>query len=189
MISQQVSGTATMLAVLFAFAAPADAAALATPDAAVTAFYKVYARAKVMDIPNAKERQLWKPILSDRLLALIVLGDEGEQRWADKNKKEPAPPLYEGDLFSSMVEGSAKFGGATCETKVDAAVCTVALHIIDKNKEGKRETFRWHDKLDLVRTAAGWRVDDLEYGGTWDFGPKGRLTEILKEVDRLSRHD
>jgi hypothetical protein len=187
MILRQVSGTATLLAVLFAFAPPADAATLATPEAATKAFYRVYARAHVMDIPKTKEQRIWKPVLSDKLLALIVLGDEGEQRWADKNKKEPAPPLYEGDLFSSMVEGSARFDGVTCETKADAAVCTVALHIIDKNKEGKRETFRWHDKLDLVRTSAGWRVDDLEYGGSWEFGPKGRLSDQLKWVDAESR--
>lgn len=171
-------------------AAPALAAETpATPEAASKAFYQVYARARVMDIPNAKEQRVWKPVLSDALFDLIVLGDRAEQRWADKNKKEPAPPLYEGDLFTSMVEGSAKFDGAACQTAGDTAVCTASLHIIDKNKAGKRETFRWRDKLDLIHTDAGWRVDDLEYGGTWDFGPKGRLTDILKDVDRVSRQD
>jgi hypothetical protein len=170
----------------FATGAPA-ADNLATPDAAAATFYRIYARAHVMDIPNAKERGVWKTVLSDNLLSLIVLGDEAEARWAEKNKKEPAPPLYEGDLFSSMVEGGAKFDGVACDVAGDKAVCAASLHVIDKNRQGKRETFRWHDKLDLIHTAAGWRVDDLEYGGTWDFGPKGRLSTILQDVDKESR--
>lgn len=180
--------TAILLAVLVAFTAPAwTAEAPATPEAAAKAFYRIYARAKVMDIPNAKQQAVWKPILSDNLMTLIVRGNEGEKRWADKNKKEPAPPLFEGDLFSSMSEGGAKYDGVTCETAGDNAVCAVALHVVGKNRAGKRETLRWNDKLDLVRTPSGWRVDDLEYGGTWDFGPKGKLSDQLKWVDQESR--
>lgn len=179
---------AALFAAALAVCAPAFAAErLATPEAAATAFYRTYTRAHVLDIPDAKHRGAWKPVMSDALFALLVAGDEAEQRWADKNKKEPAPPLYEGDLFSSMVEGGAKFDGAACETAGDKSVCTVSLHVTGKNRDGKRETFRWHDKLDLVRTPAGWRVDDLEYGNTGDFGPKGRLSEQLKWVDQESR--
>lgn len=187
MTIRTIAGAATIIAALF-FAAPAMAAeTLPTPEAAAKAFYQVYARAHVMDIPDKKHQSVWKPVLSDNLLGLIALGDEGEKRWADKNKKEPSPPLFEGDLFSSMVEGGAKFDGAACETKGEASVCMIALHVIGKNKEGKRETFRWHDKLYLVHTAAGWRVDDLEYGGTWEFKPKGKMSDQLKYVDQESR--
>lgn len=182
------SRTAVSLAVLIACAAPAGAAAtLTTPEAAAKAFYQVYARAKVMDIPNTKQQAVWKPVLSDNLMKLIVLGDQGEQRWADKNKKEPAPPLFEGDLFSSMVEGGAKLDDVKCDTAGDKSICTASLHVVGKGKDGKNETFRWQDKLDLIHTAAGWRVDDLEYGGTWDFGPKGKLSDQLKWVDAESR--
>lgn len=182
-----ITGAATIIAAL-SFVAPALAAeTLATPEAAAKAFYQVYARAHVMDIPDRKHQAVWKPVLSDNLLRLIALGDDGEKRWADKNKKEPSPPLYEGDLFSSMVEGGAKFDGAECATNGDTSECTIALHVIDKNKDGKRETFRWHDKLYLVHSQAGWRVDDLEYGGTWEFKPKGRMSDQLKYVDQESR--
>ena len=187
MTTRTITRAATIIAAL-SFAAPAMAAeTLTTPEAAAKAFYQVYARAHVMDIPDKKHQSVWKPVLSDNLLRLIALGDEGEKRWADKNKKEPSPPLFEGDLFSSMVEGGAKFDGAACETKGEASVCMIALHVIGKNKEGKRETFRWHDKLYLVHTAAGWRVDDLEYGGTWEFKPKGKMSDQLKYVDQESR--
>lgn len=189
MMVHRILRTASLCAVLFAWGVALAQAAgmLATPDAATKAFYRLYARAHVMDIPSAKQQAIWRPVLSDHLMALIVLGDEGEKRWAEKNKKEPAPPLFEGDLFSSMTEGGAKLDGATCEASGDNAVCTAALHVVGKNRDGERETFRWHDKLDLIRTPAGWRVDDLEYGGTGDFGPKGKLSDQLKYVDQESR--
>jgi hypothetical protein len=180
---------ATALVISGCAASAVAAETFPTPDAAAKEFYRIYAKAKVLDIPDAKHLVPFKPVLSAELISLLVLGDQAETRYAKKNEKEPAPPLYEGDLFTSMVEGSAKFDGVTCETNGDNAVCTASLHIIDKNKEGKRETFRWTDKLDLIHTEAGWRVDDLEYGGTWDFGPHGRLKDILKDVDKQSRED
>ena len=191
MVSLNITRTAALLAVLVAFAAPAQAAeTLTTPDAAAKAFYKIYAQAKVMDIPDAKHQKVWRPVLSDGLMRLIAMGDEAEARWAEKNKKEPAPPLYEGDLFTSMVEGGAKLDGVACEvTAPPVTVCTASLHLVGKNREGKRETFRWKAQLDLIHTPQGWRVDDLEYGGTWDFGPKGRMSEQLKAIDKLSRQD
>ena len=33
-----------------------------------------------------------------------------------------------------------------------------------------------------VSTDKGWRVDDIVYGGAWDFGNKGRLSDTLKAV-------
>ena len=33
----------------------------------------------------------------------------------------------------------------------------------------------WQDALHLQRIPSGWRVADVEYLGTWDFAPKGRL--------------
>ena len=182
---------APAVSVLLLLSAPVfGAETFATPDAAAAAFYKVYKQAHVMDIPNAKERRVWKPVLSDELFGLIVLGDQAEARWAKKNAKEPAPPLYEGDLFTSMVEGNAQLAGISCETNGETAICTASLHYFDKHgKNGKPEDFKWQDKLDLVHTAAGWRVDDLEYGGNWEFGPHGRLKDVLKDVDKESRAD
>ena len=172
-----------------AFAAPAlSAETLPTPEAAANAYYKIYRQAHVMDIPNAKERAVWKPVLSDALFALLVLGDQAEKRWADKNKKEPQPPLYEGDLFTSMVEGGAQLTSISCATDGDKSVCTASLHYVDKRgKDGKPEDFKWQDKLDLVHAANGWRVDDLEFGNTGDFGTHGKLTDVLKDVDKESR--
>ena len=44
----------------------------------------------------------------------------------------------------------------------------------------KDKPLSWTDTVYLVHSDAGWRVDDIAYGGTWDFGNKGRLTRTLK---------
>ena len=31
----------------------------------------------------------------------------------------------------------------------------------------------------LTKTKSGWLVDDLRYGGTWDFAAKGTLRDAL----------
>jgi len=56
--------------------------------------------------------------------------------------------------------------------------CAVTLTYDDR----KDKPFSWTDTVYLVRTQAGWRVDDIAYGGTWDFGNKGRLTRTLKNA-------
>jgi hypothetical protein len=42
----------------------------------------------------------------------------------------------------------------------------------------------WTDTICLVRTSAGWRVDDIAYGAPWAFGNKGRLTQTLESAIR-----
>ena len=38
----------------------------------------------------------------------------------------------------------------------------------------------WTDTAILARTRRGWRIDDIAYGGKWEFGNKGKLTDTLK---------
>ncbi len=40
----------------------------------------------------------------------------------------------------------------------------------------------WTDTLLLVNTSQGWRLDDIAYGGGFQFGNTGRLSETLKTV-------
>jgi hypothetical protein len=40
----------------------------------------------------------------------------------------------------------------------------------------------WSDTVLVVNTPSGWRVDDIAYGGSWAFGNKGRLSELLKQT-------
>ncbi len=159
-----------------------------TPDAAAAAFYKIYLKLHVMDVPDARHRAKFKPVLTDELFSLLALADQAEARYAKKNERDPVPPLYEGDLFSSEAEGASSVGPISCDAKPDMAVCAATLHLVDKS-QGKTADFVWTDRLHIILTHAGWRVDDLEYGGTWQFGPHGRLKDILKDIDKQSREN
>ena len=41
---------------------------------------------------------------------------------------------------------------------------------------------RWTDTVYLTKTMAGWRVDDIFYGGSWEYANKSRLGATLRQV-------
>jgi hypothetical protein len=45
-----------------------------------------------------------------------------------------------------------------------------------------KSSFRWQDKVYLVKGPHGWVVDDIEFLGDWAFMHKGRLQARLKGV-------
>jgi hypothetical protein len=193
MMSQKMSRAATVCAVVIALAAPGHAAEkFVKPEATAKEFYRIYEQAHVLDIPDTQHRAMFKPVLSATLYALLIDADFAERRHAKRSENEAAPSLYEGDLFSSTVEGNALLKSVLCQADGDTAVCTASLHRFEETRTRGKVTDKeltWQDRLFLIRTAAGWRIDDIEYGGTWDFVPKDRLTAILKDVDKQSREE
>jgi hypothetical protein len=164
-------------------ATPALAApATDTPAATANSFYRLYMQLKLMDVPNARERAQLRPLLSPALDAMLADADRAEAVYAKKTKNE-APPLYEGDLFSSLVEGATAYKVGACEGDAQNVACTIELTSVD---DTAHET-TWRDRLILVHAAQGWRIDDLEYGGDWEFGPHGRLSDVLKDVVKESQ--
>ncbi len=163
---------------------PARAAPPATDTPAATAesFYRLYMQLKVMDVPSAKDRAQFHPLLSPSLEALLADAGKAETAYAKKTKNE-LPPLYEGDLFSSLVEGATGYKIGACEGDDQHATCTVELRSVD---DTAHET-KWRDRLVLIRAGHGWKVDDLAYGGDWDFGPHGTLRDILKDLVKESQ--
>ena len=85
----------------------------------------------------------------------------------------------EGDVFSSLFEGGTGFAVQNCETKGEGATCTIGF--TRDNPDGKTPT-RWQDRVYLVHEARGWKIDDIEYLGDWQFMHKGRLKDLLKQV-------
>jgi hypothetical protein len=153
---------------------PAQAAPeLATPAAAAKNFYTELQGRRVRGLSQNAD---WDFIigLMTRELATAFRGAQVEQ--ADFIKKNPGdkPPWVDGDLFSSLFEGpqtfvigEAKVTGDTAEVPV---TCT--------HTEGG-DTAKWTDTLMLRKTAKGWQLDDVRYGGTWDFANKGTLKQSL----------
>jgi hypothetical protein len=162
----------TALLVLAGPAAGADDAALI---AAANGFYAVYSGFHPSDgIPNDAARARYAPVISPALEKLLMEAAAAEQRFAKENKD--SPPLIEGDLFSSLFEGATSYSVKSCN--VTSASCAVDLTYDDK----AAKPVHWTDTLHLIATPQGWRVDDISYGGNWDFANKGRLTETLRMV-------
>ena len=123
----------------------------------------------------ATSTNLAKDPIGDQLLAD---GAAAESRYAAANKD--SPPLVEGDLFSPNFEGVTRFAIGACETDGTGGHCAALLTYDDGKADTKDKPLNWTDTVRLVKTPMGWRVDDIAYGGTWDFGNHGTLKAILR---------
>ncbi|HTT98293.1 MAG TPA: hypothetical protein VMF58_09600 [Rhizomicrobium sp.] len=152
----------------------------------VGGFYAAYSTFHPSDgIPDAKARAKYEPSISPALDALLKKGDAAEDKFAKANKD--SPPLLEGDLFTSNFEGATAFRIGACAGDAKAGHCAVTLtYDPGKTNNPKDKPFTWTDTAYLVNTPGGWRVDDIGYGGTWDFGNKGKMTDTLRSVIRDS---
>ena len=177
------TGLVSLLVVLAgigtAFAAGTDEMA-----SVATGFYGAHATFHPSDgIPDAKGRAKYEPFISPALDALLKQGETAEDKFAKANKD--SPPLIEGDLFTSNFEGATAYKVGICDGDAKAGHCAVSLtYDPGRTNNPKDKPITWTDTIYLVDTSAGWRVDDIGYGATWDFGNKGKLSETLHSVIR-----
>jgi len=145
---------------------------------AASGFYGVYMSLhQSVGIPDAKLRTKFAPFLSPALVQLLSDADASEQRYI-KTAKNLAPP--EGDIFSSNFDGVTAFRIGTCVSEASRGYCPVDLSFSDGP-----QTVTWTDKVQLVHTEAGWRVDNIAYGGVageLENKKKHGLTEMLRDV-------
>jgi hypothetical protein len=149
---------------------------------AAEGFYAAYSTFHPSDgIPDAKRRGKLEPFLSQALDQLLIEGEAAEKRFAAATKNM-SPPLIEGDLFTANFEGATAYHVGTCSIEGDTASCTVALGYRGGPEDSK--PVNWADTIYLVRSAAGWKVDDIAYGGNAAFGNKGALKETIQSAIR-----
>ena len=161
-------------AALLSGAAPAD-----LPETVAEGFYAVVLKyAQTGGVPNTKERAELAPFVTPTLLKALSNADGAEVLYAKKTNHE-VPPLVEGDLFTSMFEGATTAKVTQCTAEGTHQNCAVALTYVDARD---KSTTRWTDTAVFAKTSAGWRLDDIVYGGTWDFGHKGKLSTLLRDV-------
>jgi len=166
-----------LCALLFAGAAPNTPA----PQDLVGQFYAAYlALPQKGGVPDAKSLALLQPYLTSALTAKLIEAEKAEQRYAKRTKGQ-VPPLIEGDLFSSLFEGASHLESTQCTSAGETAHCTAALSYDDP---ASKQSVHWSDDIALLETKTGWRIDDIAYGGTWEFMHKGHLTQILDEAIR-----
>ena len=168
-----------LFALYFVSVAVAAAAGIAadSPDKAAEGFYAAYSTFHPSDgIPDAAGRAKYAPFISAALDKLLADGNAAEIKFKKANKD--SPPLIEGDLFTSMFEGATSYKVGACKLSGAQASCAVGLVYDDK----KDPPIRWTDTVYLTKTKVGWRVDDIGYGGSWEYANKGRLGATLRQV-------
>jgi hypothetical protein len=143
------------------------------PQSAARVFYAELRRLGLRSLPTVAE---WEPFAPRATPALTGAIEQAQKEQAEFRKKFPddKPPWVDGDLFSSLFEGPQRFEIGEAKITGDRAEVPVSC----VHTEGG-DTAKWTDVLILTKTKSGWLVDDLRYGGTWDFAAKGTLRDAL----------
>ncbi|MGF1623639.1 MAG: hypothetical protein ACFCVH_02040 [Alphaproteobacteria bacterium] len=147
-----------------------------SPEAAATGFYAVAMALPIGGVPDAAGQAALEPLVTPELAASLAAARAAEDaHTAATNNEEP--PMIQGDIYGSLFEGRTAFVVGDCVVSDAEARCEVLQSYSDAS--GNSE---WTDTAVLVRDGDGWRVDDVIYGGDWDFATTGRLSEMLAAV-------
>ena len=180
---------AAILVLLLAGAAPAAADDATDMAAAANRFYAIRAaQPRSGGLPEGVARGRYLPLLSPRLAGLLNDATAAQVRFHARIKN--APPLLEGDIFSSQFEGFQTYKVGACTGNAKAGRCSVALHYqspalppgSSAKAQKDNQPVDWTDDILLVKTGTGWKVDDIAYKGAFAFGNTGLLSQTLKMV-------
>jgi hypothetical protein len=145
----------------------------ADPKAVVQQFYSATIAGKVSGAPTTEQLATLAPYLSDTLHALLVAARKRNETDAARAPDEK-PAFAEGDLFSSLFEGPN-----AVEVLADSARGAARVATVRMTHTGATPAVTWIDHVVLVRGKRGYVIDDVEYGGPWDFASKGTLKSSL----------
>tara|TARA_R110002110_G_scaffold53742_4_gene154788 strand:+ start:333 stop:875 length:543 start_codon:yes stop_codon:yes gene_type:complete len=164
---------------MFVAAVPASADDV-SPARAARVFYDLYLQVQPRGIPEVAVRARFEPLVTPELLSKLAQAQAVEKKHfiATKNQE---PPLFQGDPFSSLFEGATSYKLGQCVTEGARSYCDIDLTYAEPT-DNKPTT--WTDKLILVKRVGGWKVDDISFGATWDFGQHGTLRGTLGDVIR-----
>lgn len=171
-----------LFAVLFALplASCGDEEAVADTASAISAFYDIVMSERQSGVPSMEMRTRLRPVISPELDRLLGQAAEAERRHTMRTNNSE-PPYLQGDIFSSLFEGATAYEVGSCATKNDETIaCVVSL-----SHEVEGEAFEWKDRVLLTISANDanvFLVDDIAYGGEWDFASRGTLKASLRSV-------
>lgn len=141
-------------------------------------FYVTLELSGVRELPEPRALLALEPYLSDSLA--VALRRARARRDAGGTLPGGASPAADGNPFSGFFEGHSTYRVRGTSTHGDTALVTMAFSNVDQ-----KPAVEWTDTLVLVRngpgTAAQWRIADLRYGTTWEFGHRGTLSQVLRE--------
>jgi len=146
----------------------------ADPKAAVVNFTNQLRKLKVRGLPQDQDWKTLKPLVTPKLASAVETAQQVQATFAKEHADEK-PPWIEGDLFGSLFEGPQNRAVGDAHVKKDRAEVPVQLTYSDSG-----ETVQWTDTFLALKSSRGWLIDDIRYGGTWDFAMRGTLTGALK---------
>lgn len=147
-----------------------------TPAGVVQGLYSALETGKVTGAPAPEELTALTPYLSEELVMLLrrarALHDADVARAPDEK-----PAFAEGDLFSSLFEGTTSL-----EVVGDSLAGTEHRLEVRFTYAGTPPAIHWTDHIMVIQEKGKFVVADVQYGGGWDFGNKGSLVASLKEA-------
>jgi hypothetical protein len=139
----------------------------------VDQFYRATIAGHISGAPTAEQLTALSPYLSDTLRALLVAARKRNE--ADMARAPDEKPSFaEGDLFSSLFEGPNEAHVVADSVRGPGRVAFVRM-----TYNGGNPPVTWVDRVVLERANSGYVIDDVEYGGEWDFANKGTLRSSL----------
>jgi hypothetical protein len=144
----------------------------AAPDGPglVQRFYAEVRTAGVTGAPSPEQLTRLAPFLGDTLE--LLLAQARQQHDADAARAPNDKPSFaDGDLFSSLFEGPTSVRTEPGMTSGETSI--VLAHM------SRDSATSWTDTV-IVGSESGFPViEDIRYGGTWDFALKGSLRAQL----------
>ena len=151
--------------------------------AAARGFYDKVLAAHTGGVPDEDLRAGLRAVISPDLDSLIAQAAEAERRHIERVNNEE-PPYLQGDIFSSLFEGPTAYEIGPCEELEENGELSMRCDVLLVHEA--EEPVQWTDHVILVADGVPeerrWLVDDILYGGDWDFGPKGSLKAMLRGV-------
>ena len=118
-------------------------------------------------LPSKESMGALAPLMTASMRAAIEKARVRQQAFITAHPDEK-PDFIEGSLFTSLFEGPTALESAT------------AVEVGFVHAQAGSETFRWKDQALLRCEQERWRLDDVRYGGDWDFASKGQLKQALE---------
>ncbi len=145
----------------------------------MSSFYKTILKFKDGGVPARKNIDRLSPFISSDFRNLLLSARDTEDK-NFKRTKGSEPPFVEGSFFFSLFEGADKY--TSIKPEPDKNPVSYLVNLEYRDPYGKHEPVIWQDRAILIKENNRWVVDDLELLGKWQFGAKGKLSEILRGV-------
>lgn len=136
----------------------------------VNSFYQTHQSNRPDGALSLKELITFRHFLSVPLFDLLKDVSVAEEAHLAQSAKaaeaddsdSPAPPLVNGDLFTTHPKGASTYRVLGCEVSERSSTCSVELIYSDAKLQAP---FKSVDRVVLNRDARGWVIDNIEYGG------------------------